>query len=374
MIKKSKHQNPITAGEPAMPLACTDEKSAYEIMEFLRWGDSPSCPRCGSGNIYQMRNDAATSRQTNFRWLCRECKRSKTVCQFTVRSGTVFEDSKVELRHWCYAFWRATTFKQGVTALDIHQHTGLSYKSSLFVLHRVRYSTRSTSPHSADNVTKGHQKIKQRSSTSKAKDRTKERNPYSKITSKGADKSEVLEVSWLILNHLIKKKSSLFTVKELAQVADISERTFYRYFPRKEDVVRPIFTANAKSLVESFAARDHSESIANSLTAAFEQSWWANHPQQARTIRYIMYESSELRAVWLQVIIDIEVILSEALAIRLGIAPDSRRASLAATVVTAAIRNAFADFSDADPTETLTQSFARNIRILGHQVFTAHPL
>jgi AcrR family transcriptional regulator len=192
--------------------------------------------------------------------------------------------------------------------------------------------------------------------------------PFSGIISKHAD-TAVLEVSWKILNHFIERKSSIFSVKELADIANISERTFYRYFPRKEDVVRPIFSASTKSFVDYFSGRPDSEPIANSLISAFDQSWWANHPEDAKTIWYIMYGSLELRAVWLQVIIDIEGILSEALAARLRVAPNSRQASLAATVVTAAIRHAMSDFSDSNPKETLTQSFAHNIVIVGPQVF-----
>lgn len=370
MPKNIHHQNQASSCDLPPPIECRDEQAAYELMEMLRWGDSPSCPRCGSSNIYQMRNDVTTARQTNYRWLCRDCKSGKATCQFTVRTGTVFEDSKVDLRHWCYAFWQAAKSEDGVTALDIRQYTGLSYKSSLFILHRVSYALNLNPAPPADYHIKNHQKKAAFAPDCNLKREPREQNPYSNIVAKNPEKTGIIEASWLILNHFIERKSSVFTVRELADVAGISERTFYRHFPRKEDVVRPVFTANARSLVETFSARDHAEPIASSLTAAFNHSWWANHPEQARIIRYIMYESSELRAVWLQVIIDIEIILSEALAIRLNVAPDSRRATLAATVVTAAIRNAFSDFSDADPTETLTQSFAHNINMLGQEIFT----
>ncbi|MDB6063564.1 MAG: transposase [Verrucomicrobiaceae bacterium] len=353
----------------AIPPACSDEKAAVEFMEDLCWGDSPCCPRCGSLNIYQMRDGTTGGRQANFRWLCRDCKSAKDTCQFTVRTGTVFEDSRAELRHWCYAFWRAATSENGVSALEIHQHTGLSYKSSLFMLQRIRFAIDSSSASRVSgNIEVDETSVKDKSSGGGESERMG-KNQSPGVVAKNAENAAVLDVSWKILKYFIERKSSAFTVKELAEVATISERTFYRYFPRKEDVVRPIFAANALSLVESFSERPHSESIANSLIAAFDQSWWANHPEQARTIRYIMYESSELRAVWLQVIIDLEIILSEALAVRLEVAPNSRQASLAATVVSAAIRNAFSDFSDADPTETLTESFAHNIAIVGPQIF-----
>lgn len=133
-----KVQNQSTKNDPVLielPLACADERAAVEFMEKQRWGDFPACPRCGDMAVYQMKDSKTGERQANFRWRCKGCEK-----QFTVRIGTVFEDSRIELRHWCYAFWRAATSKKGVSALEIHRQTGLSYKSSLFMLHRIRFA------------------------------------------------------------------------------------------------------------------------------------------------------------------------------------------------------------------------------------------
>lgn len=149
VIDKTKVQNRSTKGDPvlmALPIACSNEKAAVEFMESQRWGDTPACPRCGSVNVYQMKDSKTGERQANYRWLCRDCKGAKLVCQYTVRTDTVFEDSRIELRHWCYAFWRASTSKKGVSALEIHRQTGLSYKSSLFLLHRIRFAMAPSSP------------------------------------------------------------------------------------------------------------------------------------------------------------------------------------------------------------------------------------
>jgi len=136
----AKVQNRSTKNDPtleAIPLACADEAAAVEFMEKQRWGEHPACPRCGSVNVYQMRDSKTGERQADYRWRCREKHPSQ---QFTVRTGTVFEDSRAELRHWCFAFWRASTSKKGVSALEIHRQTGLSYKSALFMLHRIRFA------------------------------------------------------------------------------------------------------------------------------------------------------------------------------------------------------------------------------------------
>lgn len=142
-------QNRSTKGDAvleAIPLACADEPAAVAFMEKQRWGDMPCCPRCASVNVYQMKDSKTGERQVNYRWLCRDCKSIDQKCQYTVRTGTVFEDSKVELRHWCYAFWRASTSKKGVSALELHRQTGMAYKSCLFVLHRIRFAMADSAP------------------------------------------------------------------------------------------------------------------------------------------------------------------------------------------------------------------------------------
>lgn len=137
MNSARKVQNESTKNDPViteLPLACADESAAVEFMEKQRWSGQAFCPRCGDFNVYQMMDSRdATKRQADFRWRCRGCKE-----QFTVRIGTVFEDSRAPLRHWCFVFWRAATSKKGVSALEIHRQTGLSYKTCLFMLHRVR--------------------------------------------------------------------------------------------------------------------------------------------------------------------------------------------------------------------------------------------
>jgi transposase-like protein len=138
--KTPKVQNRSTKDDAivnALPLACSDEKAAVEFMEKQRWGNKPFCPLCGGFEVYQMRDSKTGERQANFRWRCRDklCK-----AQYTVRKGTVLEDSAIPLRHWAFAFWRAATSKKGVSALEIKRQTGLSYKSSLFLLHRIRFA------------------------------------------------------------------------------------------------------------------------------------------------------------------------------------------------------------------------------------------
>ena len=134
----AKDQGKVGGGRSGLlaqiPEACRDELAAVEFTEQQRWGNEPACPRCGDTNVYQMR-DREGGRNKRFLWRCYGCKR-----QFTVRIGTIFEDSRIPLRIWCHAFWRACSSKKGVSALQIQRETGLSYKSALFLMHRIRWA------------------------------------------------------------------------------------------------------------------------------------------------------------------------------------------------------------------------------------------
>lgn len=131
MSKIAKDKSAIVA---ELPKACSDETAAVEFLERQRWNGSPFCPRCEATDVYKLTGRDG-KRNKRFLWVCRDCGD-----QFTVRIGTVFEDSRITLRHWCYAFWQACASKKGVSALQIKRQTGLSYKSALFLMHRIRYA------------------------------------------------------------------------------------------------------------------------------------------------------------------------------------------------------------------------------------------
>lgn len=118
-----------------VPLACCDELAAVEFLEKRLWKGEPVCHHCQSKDVYAMRDIKTSQRNKRFLWRCNDCKK-----QFTVRLGTVFEESRIPLRHWCYAFWRASTSKKGVSALEIKRHCQISYKSALFLMHRIRFA------------------------------------------------------------------------------------------------------------------------------------------------------------------------------------------------------------------------------------------
>lgn len=129
--KVAKDKSPLVA---ELPAACANEDAAVEFLERQRWGDTPGCPRCGDTDVKQIIGKTG-QRGPRYLWRCYGCKQ-----QFTVRIGTIFGESKIPLRHWCYAFWAACASKKGVSALQIKRQTGLSYKSALFLMHRIRFA------------------------------------------------------------------------------------------------------------------------------------------------------------------------------------------------------------------------------------------
>ena len=135
MKKRNTHNLTKSDVIEMIPSACSDELAAVEFFEAQRWGNNPCCVKCGSVEVYKMTDAKTGERNKRFLWRCRDCKE-----QYTVRIGTVYEESRIPLRHWAYAFWRGATSKKGVSALEIKRHCQLSYKSALFLMNRIRFA------------------------------------------------------------------------------------------------------------------------------------------------------------------------------------------------------------------------------------------
>jgi transposase-like protein len=125
-----KNTSPILS---ALRAATQSETAAVEFLEHQRWGSAPACPRCGDADVYQMKS-VDGGRNKDCRWRCNGCKQ-----MFTVRTGTIFEESRLPLRVWVYAFWKACSSKKGISALQLSREMEITHKSALFVLRRIRH-------------------------------------------------------------------------------------------------------------------------------------------------------------------------------------------------------------------------------------------
>src|SRR5262245_4949553 len=129
-------KNPKSATLNAIRLATKDESAAVAFFEAHRWGSEPACPLCGSVGVYQMKGRDG-ERNKDFRWRCKDCGK-----MYSVRTGTVLEESRLPLRVWLHAFWRASASKKGVSALQIARECEITHKSALFLMHRIREAMR----------------------------------------------------------------------------------------------------------------------------------------------------------------------------------------------------------------------------------------
>ena len=117
----------------AIRQATQDEAAAYAFIEAQRWGDQPACPWCGSTDVYAMKDRKTGARHKHYRWRCHDC-----VKYFSVRTGTVLEESRLPLSTWVYAFWKACSSKKGISALQVSRERGITHKTALYLMHRIR--------------------------------------------------------------------------------------------------------------------------------------------------------------------------------------------------------------------------------------------
>jgi len=98
-----------------------------EYLVERRWPDGVTCPKCGSINVLFL--------EKYNRWHCRE---KHPAPQFTLKTGTVMEDSPIGLDKWLTAFWMVANSKNGISSWEIHRSLGITQKSAWFIVHRVR--------------------------------------------------------------------------------------------------------------------------------------------------------------------------------------------------------------------------------------------
>ncbi len=96
-----------------------------EFVARLRWPNGPVCPRC-DGTSYSY----LTTRRL---WKCKECKK-----QFSVKVGTIFEDSPLGLDKWLPSVWLIANSKNGISSHELARALGVTQKSAWFMLHRIR--------------------------------------------------------------------------------------------------------------------------------------------------------------------------------------------------------------------------------------------
>jgi transposase-like protein len=104
------------------PLTCVEEVAS------VKWPNgTPVCPRCSSKKHSFLK--------TRLMWKCRECKK-----QYSVKVGTIFEDSAIGLDKWLCAMWMLANCKNGVSSYEVARALEVTQKTAWFMLHRIRYA------------------------------------------------------------------------------------------------------------------------------------------------------------------------------------------------------------------------------------------
>ncbi len=109
-----------------------DLNVATEFVAKMRWPDGPVCPSCGGVEYSYL-----TTRRL---WKCKACKK-----QYSVKVGTIFEDSALGLDKWLPAVWLIANSKNGISSHELGRALGTTQKSAWFMLHRIRLAMQSGS-------------------------------------------------------------------------------------------------------------------------------------------------------------------------------------------------------------------------------------
>ena len=107
-----------------------NEDIAHDFVVGLRWPDGVHCPACGSSDLYYI--------STRKVWICKDKTCPEHGKRFSVKKGTIFEDSPIKLGKWLPAIWMIANNKNGKSSYELSRDLGVTQKTAWFMLHRIR--------------------------------------------------------------------------------------------------------------------------------------------------------------------------------------------------------------------------------------------
>jgi transposase-like protein len=105
----------------------SDQENCLNYLVARRWPNGVICPTCGRNDVTFLANQS--------KW---QCKSAHSHRQFTIKIGTIFEDSPLGLDKWLTAIWMITNCKNGVSSYEVHRAIGVTQKTAWFMVHRIR--------------------------------------------------------------------------------------------------------------------------------------------------------------------------------------------------------------------------------------------
>ncbi len=112
----------------------SDLKLCERTLADARWPNGVECPTCGRKDASYLENQR--------RW---QCKTKHPKRQFSVKIGTIFEDSPIGLDKWFTAIWLIASAKNGISSYELHRSVGVTQKTAWFMLHRIRLAMQTRS-------------------------------------------------------------------------------------------------------------------------------------------------------------------------------------------------------------------------------------
>src|SRR6266851_3949251 len=106
-----------------------DPDNCLKYLVWKRWPNGVVCPTCGGNYVIFLANQR--------RWKCRQDHERR---QFSVKVGTIFEDSPLGLDKWLTAMWQIVNCKNGISSYEVKRAIGITQKSAWFMDHRIRYA------------------------------------------------------------------------------------------------------------------------------------------------------------------------------------------------------------------------------------------
>jgi len=104
----------------------------------MRWPNGAACTHCGGADPYRLTVRTKTPGKRTARkglWKCSQCRR-----QFTVKVGTIFEQSHIPVTKWLLALHLLAASKKGMPAHQFHRTLGVTYRAAWFMSHRLRHA------------------------------------------------------------------------------------------------------------------------------------------------------------------------------------------------------------------------------------------
>jgi len=110
-----------------------NEQACWTYLALRRWPEGPYCPRCGNAHVYE-----STARP--WHWQCTKCgPKPRSPYRFSLKTGTIFEETKKPLLLWFKVLYLMLTSKKGISALQIHRMIGSgSYETAWYMCMRLR--------------------------------------------------------------------------------------------------------------------------------------------------------------------------------------------------------------------------------------------